>query len=98
MKARSLAEGYQSPLISSDNSPFTLAEHLIAFLNAFDEASLPPEVWAESLLEFLRALPRIAESLSAQAAYTEQLDRIIELWQETNRHLSDIKDRLGGKT
>ena len=83
--ARISAKGYQSPLISPDDSPFTLAEHLIAFLNAFDEASPPPEVWAERLKKALDALPRIADALEAESDYTDTLKELVDAVREYNR-------------
>lgn len=84
-------KGYQSPLIDPDDSPITLQEHLQLILSDIDEAS-PHKPLGELIVKSLNALIDIAESLNAQPDYSDQLDRVIELWQETNRLLRDIKE------
>jgi len=94
------APGYQSPLVSPDDSPLTLAECLLASYNAFYEASPPAEVWAERVGKALLALPAIAKALDTLPDYTqlqELVDGQAELIQkvsQTNGLLRDISETL----
>lgn len=47
---------------------------------------------ANSLRDIANSLHGIDESLNAQPDYSDQLNRVIELWEETNRLLRDIKE------
>lgn len=88
--ARVRAKGYQSLLVSPDDSPLTLKEHLQLILSDIDEAS-PDKPLGELIVKFLKALPAISESLEARPDYTDQLNEIINLWKETNRHRAKEK-------
>ena len=58
-----------------------------------------PRTLADVVMKFLKSPPAIAESLQSIDSgrvdyYTDQIDKIIELWQETNRHLGNIAKHL----
>ena len=93
--------GYQSPCISPDDTPFTLTESLFAWLKAFDDASPPPEVWAERFAKALLAVASIPEEISdltgAVEAQPDYSDLFRELIEEVRQTKEIIQSKLGGK-
>lgn len=81
--------GYQSPLISPDDSPLTLKELLLGFLNDLEERA-PPDGLTDLVVKSLNALIDIAESHNARPDYTDELRELIELATKIERHLKDI--------
>lgn len=86
----------------SDDLPLTHTELLLEWLADLTER-LPSEVLTPLLLRglwSLQALPSIPKEISYLAIAVEalpdhdQLNRMIELWEETNRHLGNIEQTL----